>query len=211
MTTINFEAYCADNRIHELPGIQPCKAQDEDEDDDYQHTIIFKSKEKFIRDFTKWTRKVAQDVWVVGGDDDYYDYYPGNFDLARSIAEEVPEVGEAVRFMEDFAIAVMYGVDGMDDGLGIDGMQDFDLALARYSNIIGQKIFYMAHLTMDEMNRFGGYWMSHWIHGTAKWKKIDHAKSVNQTALRRGLPKDLLPYSPHYLNYFKNLPKEDGG
>ena len=200
MTTLTFEAYCSDNRVHELSGIQPCQQQGEDDDsDDYTHTIIFKSQAKFIKDFTTWTRRVAQDAWEVGGDDTYYDYYPGNFDAARGIAEAVPEVEEAVRFMEDFAIAVRYGIAGMDDGLSIT--RDEDEQLARWSTIMGQKLFAYAHLVTDEMSLMGGFFFNR--HSTnPKWKKIDSAKARNRAATAMGLPKDLLPYNQTWLDYF---------
>jgi len=203
--SINFEAYCADNRIHELPGIQPCEQQDPDSDsEDYNHTVIFTAPKRFIRDFETWTRLVAQDAWEVGGDDTYYDYYPGNFDAARAIAKAVPETRAAVRFMEDFAIAVRYGVAGILDGLGITN--DEDEAIRRWSSIMGQKLFVNAHAVADDMAALGGFWMNN--HSTtAKWKKIDSALARNRHAKLMGLSKDLLPYSEKWLDYFRTHPK----
>lgn len=208
---ISFEAYGADNFVHELPGIiLPCNEANEELEDtsqEYIHTLEFKDEEVFIEKFIKWSRKVAQAAWSVGGDDTYFDYYPGNFDAAREIARQFPPIENEVEFMENFAIAVRYGVAGMMDGLNIT--LDEDEALRRYGSLMGQKLYEAVHTHMDEMQQFGGYWIHRHDYEPKQFKYLDIAKWRNQDAIRRGIPKDLVPYTKKELAYFKRKDQEE--
>ena len=214
LTTIEFEAYCADNFVHDIPGIKlPCNEMKYNEAGDYDghedefiHILTFKDEAVFTKKFEKWLDRVAQAAWSVSGDDDYFDYYPGNFDAARAIVEQMPNhptIQSAVEFAENFAIAVRYGVSGMMDGLLQMGE---DEALARYGYIMGKKIFNAAHEFADQIAATGGYYFTQYPYNQKKFQgttRGELAKGRNKGAELRGIPKNLVPYSKKELDYFR--------
>lgn len=90
---IEFTAYCADNFVHDLPGIQPCREMGEDDnaEDDFRHTVEFKDRATFNRQFYHWMELVRAEVIFVSGDDDYFDYFPGNIDAGTQIAKALKD------------------------------------------------------------------------------------------------------------------------
>lgn len=106
---IEFEAYDGDNLVHELPGIQlPCnqtKYDEEDEkdtrpasetmmtedrEDEYIHVIEADVNDpEWRRQFNAWIYQVMNEALLVSGDDDYFDYYPGNLDALKGIVSKL--------------------------------------------------------------------------------------------------------------------------
>jgi len=128
---IKFEAYDSDNIVHELPGIQlPCnqtKAEEADldhlDEDEYIHVIEIPDDwnapwnpkknqygSEFMRQFANWAHRVSDAALFVSGDDDYFDYYPGNISALVGIGEQLddPRIKEIVQGVLQYVYDVRY-------------------------------------------------------------------------------------------------------
>ena len=126
---IEFTAYDGDNLVHDLPGIvEPCNQTGADEEresgtaaetmmtedveDEYLHIIELPDEvltEQFhpVRlQLLNWVGRVMDGALFVSGDDDYFDYYPGNIDALRGIAEHLDD-----GFKERADEAIQYAYD----------------------------------------------------------------------------------------------------
>lgn len=91
---IEFEAYGADNFVHDLPGLLlPCGEYDDDEpdkEDNYIHVIEANTDDpEWRRYFQAWIHRVMHEALFVSGDDDYFDYYPGNISAMVGIVDKL--------------------------------------------------------------------------------------------------------------------------
>jgi hypothetical protein len=68
----------------------------------------FNSEAEFRVKVSDWITRVKQSADGVGGDDDFYDYYPENFTVMQEINERFGGFDELIEEAKNYAIAVRY-------------------------------------------------------------------------------------------------------
>lgn len=80
------------------------------DDDEYDYYYLEGTKPQLLQIISKWINLVMDHAVVVSGDDEYFDYYPENFDIMDHILAQFPNPHLAAQVEEarQFAYDVRY-------------------------------------------------------------------------------------------------------